>query len=164
MWVAITILHAYGGATQQHPVYIQSSGTPHDRKCPPRGRGQGGAGGRHFRCTRAAASSAVAQLAAVTLCSAGGSPRWSQPPTPHESVSRSGLAGPGRARGEWGARMRQVRAGGTRALGAVAAARLAVMDARELEASGVRGEIAGLQGPSLVGSELQLHELDLPGP
>lgn len=83
---------------------------------------------------------------------------------PHESVSRSGLAGPGRARGEWGAQTRQVRAGGTRALGAVAAARLAVMDARELEASGVRGEIARLQGLSLVGSELQLQELDLPGP
>lgn len=57
-----------------------------------------------------------------------------------------------------------MRAGGTRALGAVAAARLAVMDAKELEASGVRGEIAGLQGLSLVGSELQLHELTLPGP
>lgn len=79
-------------------------------------------------------------------------------------MSRSGLAGPGRARGEWGARTRQVRAGGTHALGAVAAARLAVMDAKELEASGVRGEIAGLQGLSLVGSELQLHELALPGP
>lgn len=47
---------------------------PHDRKCPPGGRGQGGAGGRHFRYPRAAASFAVAQLAAVTLCSAGGSP------------------------------------------------------------------------------------------
>lgn len=100
---------------------------------PPRGRGQGGAGGRHFRCPRAAASSAVAQLATVTLCSAGGSPVITAP-HPHESVSRSGLAGPGRARGEWGAQTRQVRAGGTRALGAVAAARLAVMNARELEA------------------------------
>lgn len=82
-----------------------------------------------------------------------------------ESVSRSGLAGSqARARGEWGARTRQVRAGGTRALGAVAAASLAVLDARALEASSGRGAIAGLPGLSLDGSELQLHELDLPGP
>lgn len=79
-------------------------------------------------------------------------------------MSRSGLAGPGRARGEWGARTRQVRAGGTRALGAGAAAGLAVLDARALEASGVWGVIVGLRGQSLVGSELQLSELDLPGP
>lgn len=131
---------------------------------PPRGRGQGGAGGRHFRYPRAAAaSSAVAQLAAVTLFSAGGSPVVTAPAP--ESVSRSGLAGSqARARGEWGARTRQVRAGGTRALGAVAAASLAVLDARALEASSGRGAIAGLPGLSLDGSELQLHELDLPGP
>lgn len=48
---------------------------------PPRGRGQGGAGRLHFRCPRAAASSAVAQLAAVTLCSAGGVPGGHSPPT-----------------------------------------------------------------------------------
>lgn len=57
-----------------------------------------------------------------------------------------------------------MRAGGTRALGAVAAASLAVLDARALEASSGHGAIAGLPGLSLDGSELQLHELDLPGP
>lgn len=136
---------------------------PHDRKCPPGGRGQGGAGGRHFRYPRAAASFAVAQLAAVTLCSAGGCPRWSQPPPPSPCLAPA-WPGLGRARGEWGARTRQVRAGGTRALGAVAAASLAVLDARALEASSGHGAIAGLPGLSLDGSELQLHELDLPGP
>lgn len=57
--------------------------------------------------------------------------------------------------------MRQVRAGGTRALGAVAAASLAVLHAPALEASGGRGVIAGLRGLSLEALELHLHELDL---
>lgn len=57
-----------------------------------------------------------------------------------------------------------MRAGGTRALGAVAAASLAVLDALALEALYDRGAIAGLRGLCLEGSELQLHELDLPGP
>lgn len=71
---------------------------PHDRKCPPGGRGQGGAGGRHFRYPRAAASFAVAQLAAVTLCSAGGGVPGGHSPRPRVRVSlRLGRASGARA-------------------------------------------------------------------
>lgn len=136
---------------------------PHDRKCPPVGADKAGPAGCTSGTHAPPPPPPPSRSSRPSLCVVRGGPRWSQPPPPSPCLAP---AWPGlrRARGEWGARMRQVRAGGTRALGAVAAASLAVLDARALEASSVRGAIAGLPGLSLDGSELQLHELDLPGP